>query len=143
MLDRRTRLWNHLWREPSAQAEGHGKGLIETADLGRPQTAPAPGQHRLWQREEVVAIDCRVVVEPFLSPDWHLCHMPVEGAGDERAHHRGDDLDGGITGGDHDGMKSHGGDVGIPDVAPGYPSPLAARHAATEKALSLATSSSC
>jgi hypothetical protein len=58
--------------EGSVDVERNAKSRPETRETLRIERAPPSSEQGLWDGEEVVAIDDRVVAEPVFRPDRHL-----------------------------------------------------------------------
>ncbi len=129
-------------RRGLGEAESDDESPVEPCELVRTQPSAAADQHILGESEKVVAVERAVVVESLRGAELDLGDMTMERAGHEDAHHRAEERDGTLPGGDHDRVGTDAGDLSVPDITPADQRSLAARHAATEKADSLAIRSS-
>ena len=125
-----------------SKAESDDEGAVELGELVGPQLAAATHQDLFRQREEVVAVGGAVMIQSLGGTELDLGHMAMEGAGHEHADQRPQQRDGARPGGDDHWVSANARDLSVPDLPPCDQRSLAARHAATEKAASSATTSS-
>ena len=127
----------------SAEAESDHQGAVEFLQLGASQATPAPHQDPAGQGEQVVAVGRAAMIESFVGAEFDLGDVPAEPVGHQHAHHRAQQGQGRVAGGDDHRVPAHAGDVGLPDLPPGDQRSRSARHAATEKAARRSIRSSC